>query len=357
MRYTGESCPICGIAFSEDDDVVVCPECGTPHHRKCYLQNNACANAQQHTESFAWSPSENAVVTADTDTVPSDAATVAKAQPIIVPPTANPASSAQHDGHRIVFCPQCGSQNASEEPVCTECGARLYNTQNQPFSPPIQLPDMTARPYYSRGAIISPTETLDGNTVGDTAEYVRIGTERYIPKFYGLEKTGKKLSWNWAAFIFSPCWFFYRKLYAVGGILLTLMLVLTGATMTPRYLQAFSAYADVVLQSTESEMTYAEVLEAAMPAYQTLQRLPETQIQYYGTILLHLFSALSANYFYKKKVGKDISTLRAQHSKPEEYRFFLFRRGGVSMPMALASCMILFFGRQILLNILSALLL
>lgn len=270
------------------------------------------------------------------------------------PPAESLSKSAPPDGHHIVFCPQCGAQNAAEEPVCTECGARLYNMQNQPLSPPIQLPDMSARPFYAGGTVIAPTDTLDGNTVGDTAEYVRFHADRYIPKFYALEKSGKKLSWNWAAFLFSPFWFFYRKLYAVGGILLALMLIVTGATMTPRYQQAFSAYIEVAQQSAAAGMTREEMVEAVMPEYSALQELPESKIQYYGSVLMHLFSALTANYFYKRKVGKDIAALRAQHPKPQEYRFFLFRRGGVSLPMASASVMIFFFG---LLSIISVFLL
>lgn len=335
MRYTGETCPVCHAVFTDDDDIVVCPECGTPHHRKCYSENKECANAARHAEDFVWTPA--AVETAQAD--PADAHTPAEAPPAVSVP-----KSTQPDGHSIVFCPQCGAQNAAEEPVCTECGARLYNMQNQPFSPPIQLPDMSAHPFYAGGTVISPTDTLDGNTVGDTAEYVRLGVDQYIPKFYRLEKTGKKLSWNWAAFLFSPFWFFYRKLYAVGGILLALMLIVTGATMTPQYQQAFSAYMEVVQQSATAGMTREEMLEASMPEYSALQDLPESKIQYYSSVLIHLFSALAANYLYKRKVGKDIATLRAQHPKPQEYRFFLFRRGGVSLPMASASVMIFFFG-------------
>lgn len=332
MRYTGETCPVCHAVFTEDDDIVVCPECGTPHHRNCYLENQDCANAARHATDFVWSPA--AAETAQTNSA--DAQTPTDASPFVPP--------AQPDGHRIVFCPQCGAQNAAEEPVCTECGARLYNMQNQPFSPPVQLPDMSARPFYANGTIISPTDTLDGNTVGDTAEYVRLGVDRYIPKFYRLEKTGKKLSWNWAAFLFSPFWFFYRKLYAVGGILLALMLIVTGATMTPRYQQAFSAYMEVAQQSAAAGKTVQEAAADSVAEYTALQELPESQIQYYSSVLIHLFSALTANYFYKRKVGKDISTLRAQHPSPQEYRFLLFRRGGVSLSMAFASVMIFFFG-------------
>ena len=28
--YIGNTCPVCGEKFKDDDDVVVCPDCGTP---------------------------------------------------------------------------------------------------------------------------------------------------------------------------------------------------------------------------------------------------------------------------------------------------------------------------------------
>ena len=39
FRFTNEKCPVCNNTFKEDDDIAVCPECGTPHHRECYKQN------------------------------------------------------------------------------------------------------------------------------------------------------------------------------------------------------------------------------------------------------------------------------------------------------------------------------
>jgi len=34
---------------------VVCPDCGTPHHRSCYAENGGCANAARHDEDgFEW---------------------------------------------------------------------------------------------------------------------------------------------------------------------------------------------------------------------------------------------------------------------------------------------------------------
>ncbi len=37
-RFEGYICPVCMKKFTETDDIAVCPECGTPHHRECYLK-------------------------------------------------------------------------------------------------------------------------------------------------------------------------------------------------------------------------------------------------------------------------------------------------------------------------------
>ena len=41
-RYTGNHCPVCEQAFTDEDDIVVCPDCGTPYHRACWQKIGAC---------------------------------------------------------------------------------------------------------------------------------------------------------------------------------------------------------------------------------------------------------------------------------------------------------------------------
>ena len=54
MRYIGEQCPVCQKEFTAEDDIVVCPECGTPHHRDCYMLGNRCANEELHAAGEKW---------------------------------------------------------------------------------------------------------------------------------------------------------------------------------------------------------------------------------------------------------------------------------------------------------------
>ncbi|MCL1881321.1 MAG: hypothetical protein FWF76_04000 [Oscillospiraceae bacterium] len=47
-KFTGWLCPACDNVFNEKDDVVVCPDCGTPHHRVCYAEMGECINHSRH---------------------------------------------------------------------------------------------------------------------------------------------------------------------------------------------------------------------------------------------------------------------------------------------------------------------
>lgn len=53
-RFDNKLCPICRKPLSEASDVVVCPVCGTPHHRACYLAKNHCGVEEYHDSGFEW---------------------------------------------------------------------------------------------------------------------------------------------------------------------------------------------------------------------------------------------------------------------------------------------------------------
>lgn len=340
MRYTGETCPVCHETFTDGDDVVVCPDCGTPHHRVCYKQQNACANAALHNEGFAWAPVQSK--------------TGQQTAPVSTLLTEKPTAEERGDGHNIVFCPECGAENGAEEPVCTQCGARLYNNaaNGQPFLPPVQLPNGAAQGYLSGMTVIAPTDTIDGNTVLDTAEYVQTSARRYIPKFYKMEKNSKKVSWNWAAFFFAPYWYFYRKMYGLGSVLLVLLLAVSALAGTPQYVEkndaVFNTAAEVRAQLQDGTITQQEAAEKCTEPYLALTSSTEFRVISAVNFAVALFSGLFANYFYKKKAAKEIQKMREVSRSPEEYRLRLFRRGGVAVFMCIASFWIYLLGGQVL---------
>jgi len=67
-RFTDKLCPVCRARFTDNDDVVVCPECGTPHHRACYKEIGTCAVERFHADGFVWNgllPDEEAAASAE----------------------------------------------------------------------------------------------------------------------------------------------------------------------------------------------------------------------------------------------------------------------------------------------------
>lgn len=53
-RFTDKLCPVCRVRFTDNSDVVVCPECGTPHHRACYAKTDSCGISEYHAVGFSW---------------------------------------------------------------------------------------------------------------------------------------------------------------------------------------------------------------------------------------------------------------------------------------------------------------
>lgn len=192
MDYRGQHCPICGKEFCDGDDIVVCPECGTPYHRECYKTAGHCVNEERHGESFEWKP---------------------ETAPRAEEKTPNAGQNTNDDGHKVVFCPVCGRENPAEEPNCLNCGARLYNNQNggKAFIPPVELPNMDKQPF-GKVVNISPMDMLGRNTVGDTAEFIGVNAQSYIPKFYKMQQekrscrgTGRRSSLRRIGFSTAKC--------------------------------------------------------------------------------------------------------------------------------------------------------
>ena len=61
--FTQYACPVCGQKFHASDDVVVCPQCGAPHHRTCWKEEGRC-----HFQSAHGTPSSAATAEPSTPT-------------------------------------------------------------------------------------------------------------------------------------------------------------------------------------------------------------------------------------------------------------------------------------------------
>lgn len=368
MKYTGNLCPGCAQPFSEDDDVVVCPECGTPQHRGCYDKENKCVCSHLHGEDYAWqgiTTNESPLPTERKETLP---------------------------------CPNCGCENPKGSPVCKQCGMKftifgmnvvdaMHEEEERTANPNRDIPSYNAPFTLGEGEAFEEkadedapanaqqvqqliTDVLTGaegqstegdgrinlggpfplndeidgvrtNTVGN---FIGTNAMGYIAKFKKMQN-GKKLSFNFAAFFLSPYWFFYRKLYKAGIVVMTVLLAMS-IVATPSLLQSLEAYEAFATALTSETLTEAQFTEmynqliaasAPMAVYSIL------------TFLFQFICGFIANPIYKKYVIENAGKAERCPSKGTAMAYIV-KYGGASLLIAVAS----YFAQQLIATLISA---
>lgn len=343
MKYNGLPCPVCGKIMTDDDDVVVCPVCATPQHRECWMREGHCVNEDKHSSGYVWA---------------------AEPKP---EPKPEPERPAPPEGADSKICHVCGSENPPDALHCGNCGALFEGGQRDPNAPkncPIcgrtndgdalhckycGAPFLaegayTANPYLF-GTDISPNDDIGGRKAGEIAYYVQSSAPRYLRKFKKLA-SGKKISFNWAAFFFAPYWFFYRKLYKVGVVFLmifaTTSLFLSGPAND--YIDAADKFYSAMNAGSVTDEQANGLAEEFMQA--TAKTIP---IVAGVSLALRLVSALTADLFYYRKMQDDLAMIADEIDDENLKRIMLARRGGAS-PMLFAAG---FFGYNFIISLLT----
>ena len=102
FNYNGCICDVCKQTFTPESDVVVCPECGTPHHRDCYKELGHCVNVEKHSSGFEWNTLENSV----------------------------------SGGKVSNLCPACHAETPADAVFCENCGVALNQKTHRTQIPP-----------------------------------------------------------------------------------------------------------------------------------------------------------------------------------------------------------------------------
>lgn len=217
--FYGSPCPYCKKNFAEGDDIVVCPECGTPHHRECYKEHSACANEASHAENFEWK-------------------SAASAAPVHThAPEHERKSESSSNDEGIAVCPACGRENPADSRFCLSCGSRLVPADEH--APSAEDFNRERQRMFSEAF----GGNLEGVSAKEAAIYVRTNIEYFLPRFAAFTK-GAKFDTNFSAFIFSYFYLFYRKMYGLGlavfaavSILNIPMLLLDIAAIQEQYVE------------------------------------------------------------------------------------------------------------------------
>ncbi|MBP9989360.1 MAG: DUF2628 domain-containing protein [Ruminococcus sp.] len=300
MNYEGIICDGCGNEMHDGEDIVVCPECGTPQHRECYKAENCCVNERLHSKGFEWIPPEQPEP--DVEKVQTD---TEKTQE-------NQNTQAPFGGNTAPFM-SFGAENAEQ--------------------------------IFMRGVLYDPNDEFDGIKVREAASFVQQSSKYYIRKFMNARNKKTKIGWNWAAFFFNPFWFFYRKLYKVGVIMLFLSIAVSSFIsfnqdrMFDKYPEVYTAFTDFEQQFEEAQQlgnsNSDNLRKALMNVAQVSQKngnvlIKNAFITIGLTLAQSIAAALMADYLYKKKLSKTVELSR-KCSEPKMKAFTLIQNGGVSV--------------------------
>ncbi len=329
MEFSKYKCPVCGETFKPGDDVVVCPECGAPHHRECYEQLGHCCFEEKHSNNFSFEEyykENNKEATED--------------------------GSAESD---FAKCPNCGYENPKATFYCEKCGFPLneqdranntgaaQNTSNPGQGVPFgQNPQQNGNmPPFVAGNIafdpmagINPDAPLaDDVTAGEMAKFVGKNTPYFMIVFNKIKVFGSS-RFNFCAFLFSGAYFLYRKMIGVGIAICAVILAITvgqaAIMLTPSYQNLFSEAYNLVSSgqmynsfSLTSQFSTQEMLFLYSPLILSILQ---------GIIML--VSGFTANRIYYKHCTKKIRLIKSENVSKDELDSRLEKSGGVNLPLA-----------------------
>ena len=223
--YIGTRCMVCSEKFTSEDDVVVCPECGTPYHRACYEKEGKCVNEILHKNGGSWKPSYD--------------------------------TGSDGSENQAVICRFCGNTNPPLTLFCRRCGMPVSTISSEN-----DMADQTVRGVninenadaYNRnfnGGVqmnpflinfsdplcgFDPEEQLDGVKMSELGDFVGTNTHYYLPIFKRFKETKRSISWNFCSALFPELYFSYRKmpLAALAAI------IIRNITQLPQYIVLLS---------------------------------------------------------------------------------------------------------------------
>ena len=216
-----KQCQICKGYLFDDDDIVVCPVCGAPHHRDCWETVGHCGAEETHGTDKQY----NKVEAEKNDSEPDET---------------------------VKQCRVCGRTSKSGDAAfCPYCGQPYDNFAEPPHVFISGVPFKTPDPYGG----MPKDSMIEDVKVSDIAKFTGAASNRYIPKFAAMGKKNKS-SWNWAAFIFPSAWCLSKKMYR-NGILFLILAVASSLCFVP-FNQTLMSLGDT------SEMTREQLVELFM---------------------------------------------------------------------------------------------
>lgn len=305
-NYIGEECPVCKNKFNKDDNIVVCPECGTPYHKECYKNEGKCLFEDKHYENYSWIPSENK-------------------------------NNDINEGDLIKKkCPHCGQENRKDSLFCDKCGipfndVNINNTRNI-YAAFEKIP-FIMDPLGG----INENESIKGVAAKDIAKFVQNNTPYYLNVFKKIKdlNVGK---FSVCGFLFSGGWLLYRKQYRLGTILTSIVAICIILNTFISY-----NYSQPILKSilnaanidatTASMITISDVLSKNFHLLQPIQMIWIIMPLILSLIKwsIMLLIGFRGNRIYFNHTIKKINYIKNNSISDQDYNNNLNKSGGVNI--------------------------
>ncbi len=280
-RFENKFCPVCRSRFNDKADIVVCPICGTPHHRTCYNINGACALEALHASGWSWNGKLPDEIDETTGQQTVDA-------------TVTASLDTQSDSHHAEY--PSGTPNSSESSKLP------YERERKMFEEQFGEDDPFKEVFVNFG---NNEIGEDGVSMHELVAYSATSVYHYGRAFNLFRGTsdGKKhvASFNFSSGLFAPVFQFYRRMNFFGVITLLLILL-------PSVIIALTP--EATLMSNSMALVY-NILEFVSLAFK---------------ILLCVFG----DYIYYRHCVKNIVRFRKSYdgdTKSEDYFVSLYESG------------------------------
>ncbi len=294
FKYEGVKCPVCSSYLMDDDDIVVCPDCGAPHHRDCWNYLGHCGCEELHQKGETWqAPQPERQTHVHTD------------------------QTGPSSGASVLVCPACRTQNPPNTLFCTHCGNPLMKTESNPFQSPFG--NVPGGPMGGFGfapgtpGVVDPLgglsaeDDIDGISAKDLAAVVGQNSAYYLPRFKMLQEHPEKKIPNFSAFIFCVPWLFFRRMVLPG----ILFLLANAALYLPNILMLVFA-----VQNPDA---------AQLPSGYMWANMLCTLLMWVLQLLLCFFG----NRLYMRHCLKIAKDLKGVSSSDAEFAELAQKRGGV----------------------------
>lgn len=306
--YRNCTCIACRNKFEPDDDIVVCPECGTPYHRDCWNEHGHCINTELHENGGSWKRPETA-----------------------------------ESKDKRVICPSCGKSNPEGSTFCIQCGKNINeNRWNENENSSGDEQENVFRGMFGVFGDAyeheNPHEDMGGAELEEVKNFVGKNVPYFVIRFRYFRDSKKKLAPNFVCMLFPQFWFAYRKMWLASLLLVLVTFILS----IPNSLITLASQVDYLIASIQPQLRMMgegaeEIVSGRMLLFEqfvnnNINLLSRFDMVFdYISLFLDIVFFLFGNYMYYRHCIKRIGVVRESKKSLMDLNSRLRIAGGTSI--------------------------